>query len=68
MNNSTSNQCVVDEQFVPKFGMTFKTLEEAGEFYKYYSKLACFSTKIRNTTRKGDEIKNQLITYSRKEK
>ncbi|RYR19328.1 hypothetical protein Ahy_B03g064091 [Arachis hypogaea] len=42
--------------------MTFKTLEEAGKFYKDYSKLANFSTKIRNTTRKGDEIKNQLIT------
>ncbi|RYQ84802.1 hypothetical protein Ahy_B10g104277 [Arachis hypogaea] len=44
--------------------MTFNTLEEAGKFYKDYSKLAGFSTKIRNTTRKGDEIKNQLITYA----
>ncbi|KAL4394710.1 hypothetical protein AHAS_Ahas02G0179200 [Arachis hypogaea] len=40
--------CVVDEKFVPKAGMIFKTLEEAGKFY--------------NTTRDGDKIKNQLIT------
>ncbi|RYR62133.1 hypothetical protein Ahy_A04g019498 [Arachis hypogaea] len=45
--------------------MIFKTLEEAGKFYKNYSKLARFSTKIRNTTRKGDEVKNQLIVCSR---
>ncbi|KAL4288375.1 hypothetical protein AHAS_Ahas19G0279900 [Arachis hypogaea] len=42
-----------------------KTLEEVEKFYKDYSKLVGFSTKIRNTTRKGDEIKNQLIVYSR---
>ncbi|KAL4294042.1 hypothetical protein AHAS_Ahas18G0188500 [Arachis hypogaea] len=57
--------CVVDEKFVPKVGMIFKTLEEAGKFYKHYSKLAGFSTKIRNTTRDGDKIKNQLIVCSR---
>ncbi|RYQ85181.1 hypothetical protein Ahy_B10g104672 [Arachis hypogaea] len=57
--------CVVDEKFVPKVGMIFKTLEEAGKFYKYYSKLADFSTKIRNTTRDGDKIKNQLIVCTR---
>ncbi|KAL4293290.1 hypothetical protein AHAS_Ahas18G0113300 [Arachis hypogaea] len=45
--------------------MTFKTLEEAEKFYKDYSKFSDFSTKIRNTTRKGDEIKNQLIVCSR---
>ncbi|RYR03313.1 hypothetical protein Ahy_B06g082191 [Arachis hypogaea] len=45
--------------------MIFKTLEEAEKFYKNYSKLAGFSTKIRNTTQKGDEIKNQLIVCSR---
>ncbi|KAL4390554.1 hypothetical protein AHAS_Ahas03G0156700 [Arachis hypogaea] len=45
--------------------MIFKTLEEVEKFYKDYFKLAGFSTKIRNTTRKGDEIKNQLIVYSR---
>ncbi|RYR22251.1 hypothetical protein Ahy_B03g067535 [Arachis hypogaea] len=55
------NRCVVDEKFVPKVGMIFKTLEEARKFYKHYSKLVDFSTKIRNTTRDGDKIKNQLI-------
>ncbi|RYR38663.1 hypothetical protein Ahy_A09g043794 [Arachis hypogaea] len=58
-------KCAVDEQFVPKVGMIFKTLEEARKFYKYYSKLASFSTKIRNTTQEGVNIKNQLIVYSR---
>ncbi|RYR66821.1 hypothetical protein Ahy_A03g012909 [Arachis hypogaea] len=53
--------CVVDEKFVPKVGMIFKTLEEARKFYKHYSKLAGFSTKIRNITWDGDKIKNQLI-------
>ncbi|RYR28479.1 hypothetical protein Ahy_B01g052613 [Arachis hypogaea] len=48
--------------------ITFKTLEEARKFYKDYSKLASFSTKIKNTTRKGDEIKNHLITCSRERK
>ncbi|RYR23795.1 hypothetical protein Ahy_B02g057288 [Arachis hypogaea] len=57
--------CVVDEKFVPNVGMIFKTLEEAGKFYKNYSKLAGFSTKIRNTTRDGDKIKNQLIVCIR---
>ncbi|RYR00118.1 hypothetical protein Ahy_B07g088201 [Arachis hypogaea] len=50
--------CVMDEKFVPKVGMIFKTLEEARKFYKHYSKLAGFSTKIRNTNRDGDKIKN----------
>ncbi|RYQ82902.1 hypothetical protein Ahy_B10g101486 [Arachis hypogaea] len=57
--------CVVDEKFVPKVGMIFKTLEESRKFYKHYSKLAGFFTKIRNTTRDGDKIKNQLIVCSR---
>ncbi|XP_057756272.1 protein FAR1-RELATED SEQUENCE 4-like [Arachis stenosperma] len=48
--------------------MTFKTLEEVRKFYKDYSKFASFSTKIKNTIRKRDEIKNQLITCSREEK
>ncbi|QHO42639.1 Transposon protein [Arachis hypogaea] len=60
--------CVVDKKFVPKVGMIFKTLEEVGKFYKHYSKLADFSTKIRNMTQDGDKIKNQLIVYSRKER
>ncbi|RYR72323.1 hypothetical protein Ahy_A02g006520 [Arachis hypogaea] len=73
MNESTLNQlnecdldnsfetCVLDEKFVPKVGMIFKTLEEVGKFYKHYSKLAGFSTKLWNMTRDGDKIKNQLI-------
>ncbi|RYR67253.1 hypothetical protein Ahy_A03g013559 [Arachis hypogaea] len=52
---------VVDEKFVPKVGMIFKTLEKAGKFYKYYSKLVGFSTKLRNMTPNGDNIKNKLI-------
>ncbi|RYR26297.1 hypothetical protein Ahy_B02g060517 [Arachis hypogaea] len=43
-------------------------LEEAEKFYKDYSKLVSFSMKIRNTTQKGNEIKNKLITYSREGK
>ncbi|RYR49047.1 hypothetical protein Ahy_A07g035330 [Arachis hypogaea] len=57
--------CIVDEKFISKVGIIFKTLEEAGKFYKHYSKLADFSTKIRNMTRDGDKIKNQLIVCSR---
>ncbi|RYR68467.1 hypothetical protein Ahy_A03g014957 [Arachis hypogaea] len=60
--------CDVDEQFVPKIGMTFNMLEEAEQFYKDYSKLADFSTKIQRTNKKGNKIKNQLITYIRKGK
>ncbi|RYQ85373.1 hypothetical protein Ahy_B10g104925 [Arachis hypogaea] len=32
--------CDVDEQFVPKVGMTFNTLEDIAKFYKDYSKAA----------------------------
>ncbi|RYR47788.1 hypothetical protein Ahy_A07g033754 [Arachis hypogaea] len=64
-NDADETRCVVDEKFVPKVGMIFKTLEETRKFYKYYSKLAGFSTKIRNTTRDGDKIKNQLIVCTR---
>ncbi|RYR28011.1 hypothetical protein Ahy_B01g052106 [Arachis hypogaea] len=60
-----ATNCVVDGKFVPKVGMIFKILEEIGKFYKHYSKLAGFSTKIRNTTRDEDKIKNQLIVCSR---
>ncbi|RYR02823.1 hypothetical protein Ahy_B06g081659 [Arachis hypogaea] len=49
-NQTDETRYVVDEQFVPKVGMIFKTLEEAGKFYKNYSKLVGFFTKIRNTT------------------
>ncbi|XP_015960283.1 protein FAR1-RELATED SEQUENCE 6-like [Arachis duranensis] len=60
--------CVVDEKFVPKVGMIFKKLEEAEKFYKHYSKLADFSTKIKNMTRDRDKIKNQLIVCTREGK
>ncbi|QHO29076.1 Transposon protein [Arachis hypogaea] len=59
---------VVDDQFVPKVGMTFTTLEDAGKVYRNYAKAAGFSTRVRSTNRKGNEIKNQLITCSREGK
>ncbi|RYR29644.1 hypothetical protein Ahy_B01g054092 [Arachis hypogaea] len=48
--------------------MTFTTLEDAGKFYRNYAKAAGFSTRVRSTNRKGNEIKNQLITCSREGK
>ncbi|RYR43192.1 hypothetical protein Ahy_A08g039623 [Arachis hypogaea] len=60
--------CVVDDQFVSKVGMTFNTLKDAAKFYKDYAKAAGFSTRIRSTNKKGNEIKNQLITCSREKK
>ncbi|RYR79082.1 hypothetical protein Ahy_A01g003946 [Arachis hypogaea] len=59
---------VVDDELVPKVGMTFATLEDAGKFYRNYAKAAGFSTRVRCTNRKGNEIKNQLITCSREGK
>ena len=59
---------VVDDELVPKVGMTFTTLEDAGKFYRNYAKAAGFSTRVRSTNRKGNEIKNQLITCSREGK
>ncbi|RYR12214.1 hypothetical protein Ahy_B04g069747 [Arachis hypogaea] len=59
---------VVDDQFIPKVGMTFTTLEDAGKFYRNYAKAAGFSTRVRSTNRKENEIKNQLITCSREGK
>ncbi|RYR43950.1 hypothetical protein Ahy_A08g040326 [Arachis hypogaea] len=59
---------VVDDELVPKVGMTFTTLEDAGKFYRNYAKAAGFSTRVRCTNRKGNEIKNQLITCSRERK
>ncbi|RYR01181.1 hypothetical protein Ahy_B06g080049 [Arachis hypogaea] len=32
--------CAVDDQFVPKVVMTFRTLDDAAKFYKDYSKFA----------------------------
>ncbi|RYR15661.1 hypothetical protein Ahy_B04g072559 [Arachis hypogaea] len=48
--------------------MTFTTFEDAGKFYRDYAKAAGFSTRVRSTNRKRNEIKNQLITCSREEK
>ncbi|RYR67852.1 hypothetical protein Ahy_A03g014299 [Arachis hypogaea] len=59
---------VVDDQFVPKVGMTFTTLEDAGKFYRNYAKVAGFSTRVWSTNMKENEIKNQLITCSREGK
>ncbi|RYR26265.1 hypothetical protein Ahy_B02g060478 [Arachis hypogaea] len=59
---------VIDDQFVPKVGMTFTTLEDAGKFYRNYAKAAGFSTRVQSTNRKENEIKNQLITCSREGK
>ncbi|RYR11529.1 hypothetical protein Ahy_B04g069049 [Arachis hypogaea] len=60
--------CDIDDQFVPNVGMTFNTLEDAAKFYKDYAKAAGFSTRVRSTNKKGNEIKNQLITCSREGK
>ncbi|RYR77866.1 hypothetical protein Ahy_A01g002537 [Arachis hypogaea] len=38
---------VVDDELVPKVGMTFTTLEDAGKFYRNYAKAAGFSTRVR---------------------
>ncbi|RYR19302.1 hypothetical protein Ahy_B03g064056 [Arachis hypogaea] len=48
--------------------MTINTLEDAAKFYKGYAKATDFSTRVRSTKKKKNEIKNQLITYSREEK
>ncbi|RYR56504.1 hypothetical protein Ahy_A05g022201 [Arachis hypogaea] len=60
--------CDVDEQFVPKAVMTFNTIEDAAKFYKNYSKATSFSTRVRSTNKKENEIKNKLITCSREGK
>ncbi|RYR35013.1 hypothetical protein Ahy_A10g050103 [Arachis hypogaea] len=54
----------IDDQFVPKVGMTFNIFEDAAKFYKDYSKVASFSTRVRCTNKKENEINNQLITCS----
>ncbi|MED6111989.1 hypothetical protein PIB30_057467 [Stylosanthes scabra] len=60
----------VDEEYIPKVGMTFLTIEEANVFYKEYAKRAGFATKIRNSNKNKDSgaIKNQLITCNREGK
>ncbi|RYR79278.1 hypothetical protein Ahy_A01g004111 [Arachis hypogaea] len=39
-NKVLQTSCPVDDKFVSKVGMTFKTLDEAEKFYKDYSKVA----------------------------
>ncbi|XP_020958614.1 uncharacterized protein LOC110262592 [Arachis ipaensis] len=68
LNEVPEPLCVVDDQFVPKVGMTFTTPEDAAKFYKDYAKAADFSTRVRNINKKENEIKNQLIICSREEK
>ncbi|MED6209078.1 hypothetical protein PIB30_051203 [Stylosanthes scabra] len=52
--------CDVDDEYVPKVGMLFESLEAARIFYRDYAKHAGFSTKIRNTnkSKKSNEILN----------
>ncbi|MED6206526.1 hypothetical protein PIB30_027750 [Stylosanthes scabra] len=59
--------CNVDEECVPKVGMTFLTCQEANDFYKEYAKRDGFVSKIRNSNRNKEtgKIKNQLITCNR---
>ncbi|MED6106762.1 hypothetical protein PIB30_007422 [Stylosanthes scabra] len=59
-----------DQDYIPRAGMTFNTLEDASTFYKEYAKRVGFSTKIRNINRckETKEIKNQLITCNREGK
>ncbi|MED6159508.1 hypothetical protein PIB30_042912 [Stylosanthes scabra] len=46
LEDQTEFMCNVDEEYVPKVGMTFKSCTEASEFYKEYAKRAGFSSKI----------------------
>ncbi|MED6116673.1 hypothetical protein PIB30_102426, partial [Stylosanthes scabra] len=50
-NNTEEFLCDVDEQYVPKVGMLFQSLEEARNFYRDYAKHAGFAIKIRNTNK-----------------
>ncbi|QHO12419.1 Transposon protein [Arachis hypogaea] len=55
--------CVIDDQFVPKVGMTFTTLEDAAKFYKDYAKTAVemlkqhreLSMSVRRTIENNEE-------------
>ncbi|MED6209142.1 hypothetical protein PIB30_051957 [Stylosanthes scabra] len=70
LEDQTEFLCNVDEEYVPKVGMTFKSCTEATEFYKEYAKRAGFSSKIRNSQRNKETgaIKNQLFTCKREGK
>ncbi|MED6192086.1 hypothetical protein PIB30_006911 [Stylosanthes scabra] len=62
--------CNVDEEYVPKVGMTFKPCTEANEFYKEYAKRAGFASRIRNSQRKmlGSTLEKQIASSSDKKK
>ncbi|MED6172205.1 hypothetical protein PIB30_047867 [Stylosanthes scabra] len=62
--------CDVEEEYIPKVGMTFQAVAEVGLLYKEYAKRAGFSTKIRNSNRckETKEVINQLITCNREGK
>ncbi|MED6226000.1 hypothetical protein PIB30_099084 [Stylosanthes scabra] len=51
LEDQTEFLCNVDEEYVPKVGMTFESCAEASVFYKEYAKRAGFSSKIRNSQR-----------------
>ncbi|MED6135166.1 hypothetical protein PIB30_043698 [Stylosanthes scabra] len=67
---SITKQFFCDEQYVPKVGMFFESLEKARDFYKDYAKRAGFAIKIRNTnkSKKSNEILNQLLSCNREGK
>ncbi|MED6146282.1 hypothetical protein PIB30_032999 [Stylosanthes scabra] len=69
-DNTEQFSCDVDDQYVPKVGMLFGSLEEARKFYADYARCVGFSTKIRNTNRskKSNQILNQLLSCNREGK
>ncbi|MED6147297.1 hypothetical protein PIB30_042904 [Stylosanthes scabra] len=69
-DNTKQFSCDVDDQYVPKIGMLFGSLEEARKFYADYARRVGFSTKIRNTNRskKSNQILNQLLSCNREGK
>ncbi|MED6139061.1 hypothetical protein PIB30_080316 [Stylosanthes scabra] len=70
LNEQYQFLCNVDEEYVPRVGMTSVTCEEANYFYKKYAKRARFAFKIRNSQRNKEisAIKNLLFTCTREGK
>ncbi|MED6110257.1 hypothetical protein PIB30_041219 [Stylosanthes scabra] len=54
--------CNVDEKYVPKVGMTFKTCMEANEFYKEYAKRAGFDREGKRTSDIPEAEKTNLMS------
>ncbi|KAL4349840.1 hypothetical protein AHAS_Ahas10G0082200 [Arachis hypogaea] len=46
-----------------KIEMIFNTLKKAKKIYKDYSKFVSFLSKIKNSNRKENNIKNRFIAY-----